>query len=32
MAVVVLGGFMLLFAYLMRDLAYGVADPRVRRS
>ena len=31
MAVVVLGGFMLVAAYLLRDLAYGVADPRVRR-
>ena len=31
MAVVVLGGFMLVAAYLVRDLAYGVADPRVRR-
>ena len=31
MAVVVIGGFMLLAAYLVRDLAYGVADPRVRR-
>ena len=31
MAVVVLGGIMLMGAYLLRDLAYGVADPRVRR-
>jgi peptide/nickel transport system permease protein len=31
MAVVVIGGFMLVAAYLVRDLAYGVADPRVRR-
>jgi peptide/nickel transport system permease protein len=31
MAVVVLASIMLLAAYLLRDVAYGIADPRVRR-
>jgi peptide/nickel transport system permease protein len=31
MAVVVISSMMLLFSYIMRDIAYGVVDPRVRR-
>jgi peptide/nickel transport system permease protein len=31
MAVVVVGSVMLLLSYIVRDVAYGVADPRVRR-
>ena len=31
MAVVVLSSAMLLASYILRDIAYGVADPRIRR-
>jgi peptide/nickel transport system permease protein len=31
MGVVVIGSVMLLLSYIVRDLAYGVVDPRVRR-
>jgi len=32
MAVVVISSALLLVSYILRDVAYGVADPRVRRS
>jgi peptide/nickel transport system permease protein len=32
MAVVVISSLMLLLSYILRDVAYGVADPRVRRA
>jgi ABC-type dipeptide/oligopeptide/nickel transport system permease component len=31
MAVVVISSTMLLISYILRDVAYGVVDPRVRR-
>lgn len=31
MAVVVIGSLLLLISYILRDIAYGIADPRVRR-
>jgi peptide/nickel transport system permease protein len=31
MAVVVISSTLLLLSYIVRDVAYGVADPRVRR-
>jgi peptide/nickel transport system permease protein len=32
MAVVVLSSVLLLLSYILRDIAYGIADPRVRRG
>src|SRR5262249_37177222 len=32
MGVVVIASAMLLFSYILRDVAYGVADPRVRHA
>jgi peptide/nickel transport system permease protein len=32
MAVVVLSSIMLLISYILRDVAYGLADPRIRRT
>ncbi|MBI3980057.1 MAG: ABC transporter permease [Chloroflexi bacterium] len=32
MAVVVISSLVLLFSYILRDIAYGIADPRVRRT
>lgn len=32
MAVVVLSSLMLLLSYILRDVAYGIADPRIRRA
>jgi peptide/nickel transport system permease protein len=31
MAVVVLSSVLLLLSYILRDVAYGLADPRIRR-
>jgi peptide/nickel transport system permease protein len=31
MAVVVISSMMLLISYIVRDVAYGIVDPRVRR-
>jgi ABC-type dipeptide/oligopeptide/nickel transport system permease component len=30
MGVVVVSSFLLMISYILRDVAYGVADPRVR--
>jgi peptide/nickel transport system permease protein len=32
MAVVVIGSALLLVSYILRDVAYGIADPRIRRA
>jgi ABC-type dipeptide/oligopeptide/nickel transport system permease component len=32
MAVVVIASAMLLISYILRDVAYGVVDPRIRHS
>jgi peptide/nickel transport system permease protein len=32
MGVVVISSLMLLASYLLRDIAYGLVDPRVRRA
>ena len=32
MAVVVVGSTILLLSYILRDVAYGIVDPRIRRA